>query len=260
MFDLEETIWPSLEKITSVEEMELILKEVANLFEAPYYFFASHKKKNFENPDGGIESIITNFPKKWMNRYWTRNYFEDDCILHQTLNSVLPVIWDDVKKHKRLTVRQKRIAREAAVHGLVTGISIPVHGPNSGFSLFVLARFRLDWFKGTNRGKIIQLLHMTAIQMHSAFLNMLVNRCRQNKSITLKPNEIKCLLWAARGKTSREIGNILGISERNIYFHIGNAMQVLGVSRRSEAISKAISYGIIFPEVIPFDLGSDRHL
>ena len=159
-----------------------------------------------------------------------------------------------------MSARQGRIAREAAVHGLATGITIPVHGPNSEFSLIVLARYRLDWLKGTNREEIIQLLHITAIKMHSAFLDMLGNRCSQNKSIFLKPNEIKCLLWAARGKTSKEIGNILGISERNIYFHIGNAMQVLGVSRRSEAISKAIYYGIIYPEMPPIDLGSAQIL
>ena len=78
MFELEETIWPSLEKISSVEEMELVLKEAANLFEAPYYLFASHKNKHFENPEGEIDNIITNFPKTWMNRYWTRHYYEDD--------------------------------------------------------------------------------------------------------------------------------------------------------------------------------------
>ena len=165
------------------------------------------------------------------------------------------MFWDDVKKHHSLTARQKRIAREAAVHGLVTGISIPVYGPDSRFSLFVLARFRLDWLKETNRGEIIQFLQMTAIKMHSAYNNVLSNRCRQDKSITLRPHEIKCLLWAARGKTSKEIGNILGTSERNIYYHIGNAMQILGVARRSEAIFKAISYGIIYPEDPSFGLG-----
>ena len=71
MFELEETIWPT-------KEMELIFKEVANQFEAPYYLFAYHTEKHFENLDGGFETIITNFPEMWMNRYWARHYYEDD--------------------------------------------------------------------------------------------------------------------------------------------------------------------------------------
>ncbi len=48
-----------------------------------------------------------------------------------------------------------------------------------------------------------------------------------------------CLYWAAQGKTSWEIGCILGISERTANFHISNTCDKLAVRTRQAAITAA---------------------
>ena len=56
--------------------------------------------------------------------------------------------------------------------------------------------------------------------------------------------------WEAffgRGKSSAEIGRLLGMPERTVYFHIGNAMDRLGVATRIQAVTEAIKTGAINP-------------
>ena len=59
--------------------------------------------------------------------------------------------------------------------------------------------------------------------------------------VQLSDREIEALTWAARGKTSAEIAQILGLSKRTIDFHIDNARDKLGVSTRIQAVIKAVS-------------------
>jgi DNA-binding response OmpR family regulator len=68
-----------------------------------------------------------------------------------------------------------------------------------------------------------------------------------SKQVELNDREIETLTWAARGKTSAEIAQFLGLSKRTIDFHIDNARAKLGVATRIEAAIKATSGGIIKP-------------
>jgi len=57
--------------------------------------------------------------------------------------------------------------------------------------------------------------------------------------------ELQCMHWAAMGKTSWEIGVIIGVSQRTVNFHIARACEKLGTHRRQAAISIAIQRGLI---------------
>jgi LuxR family transcriptional regulator of spore coat protein len=61
----------------------------------------------------------------------------------------------------------------------------------------------------------------------------------------LTQREVSCLQWAALGKTSWEMGVILGLTERTINFHIHNACRKLGVHGRQAAITAALQAGLL---------------
>lgn len=67
------------------------------------------------------------------------------------------------------------------------------------------------------------------------------------KQIDLSDRETETLTWAARGKTSAEIAQILGLSKRTVDFHIDNARDKLGVATRIQAAIKAASGRLIEP-------------
>ena len=61
----------------------------------------------------------------------------------------------------------------------------------------------------------------------------------------LTTREQDCLHWAAQGKTSWEIGCILGISERTANFHIANICRKLNVRTRQAAITSAMQLNLL---------------
>ena len=67
------------------------------------------------------------------------------------------------------------------------------------------------------------------------------------KDVTLSDREIETLTWSARGKTSAEIAQILGMAKRTVDFHIDSARHKLGVATRIEAVTKAAKSGLIEP-------------
>jgi DNA-binding response OmpR family regulator len=67
------------------------------------------------------------------------------------------------------------------------------------------------------------------------------------KLIDLNDREVETLTWAARGKTSSEIAQILGLAKRTVDFHIDNARTKLGAATRVEAAIKAATGRLIEP-------------
>jgi len=63
--------------------------------------------------------------------------------------------------------------------------------------------------------------------------------------ITLSDREIETLTWVARGKTSAEIAQILGLSKRTVDFHVENARTKLSATTRIEAAVKAATGRLI---------------
>lgn len=61
----------------------------------------------------------------------------------------------------------------------------------------------------------------------------------------LTEREIKVLTYAARGSTNKQIGNALFISDRTVQGHLQNIYQKLGVTTRTEAVTVALSHGMI---------------
>src|ERR1700758_3338552 len=67
------------------------------------------------------------------------------------------------------------------------------------------------------------------------------------KTVTLNEREVEVLTWVARGKTSAEIAQILGLTKRTVDFHTDNARGKLGAATRTEAAIKAAGGKLIEP-------------
>jgi DNA-binding NarL/FixJ family response regulator len=69
----------------------------------------------------------------------------------------------------------------------------------------------------------------------------------QAKLADLNDREIETLTWVARGKTSTQIAEMLGLAKRTIDFHLDNARVKLGAATRTEAAVKAAFGRLIEP-------------
>ena len=67
------------------------------------------------------------------------------------------------------------------------------------------------------------------------------------KLVQLNDREVETLTWVARGKTSAEIAEILGLTKRTVDIHIDNARTKLGAATRTQAVIKAATGRLIDP-------------
>jgi DNA-binding CsgD family transcriptional regulator len=82
-------------------------------------------------------------------------------------------------------------------------------------------------------------------------LHRFVLRTRYNitepQAVRLTPRERECLGWAAHGRTSKEIGEVLGLTPATVNFFIDAAVQKLDALNRAHAAAKAVAFGLIAP-------------
>jgi DNA-binding NarL/FixJ family response regulator len=81
----------------------------------------------------------------------------------------------------------------------------------------------------------------------TARLNAVARTAIWPSTIDLNEREIEVLTWVARGKTSAEIAQILGLTKRTVDFHTDNARTKLGAATRTEAAIKAATGRLIDP-------------
>jgi DNA-binding CsgD family transcriptional regulator len=76
-------------------------------------------------------------------------------------------------------------------------------------------------------------------------INRFMTLTATDEEFTLTSRELSCLHWAAKGKTSWEISQILAISERTVNFHLSNCIRKTNSCNRQQAISKCVAGGHI---------------
>ena len=63
--------------------------------------------------------------------------------------------------------------------------------------------------------------------------------------IVLSRRQLECLSWAEAGKSARDTGQILGISQRTVEKHLEQAYEALGVRTRIQAVVRARQLGLL---------------
>ncbi len=94
-------------------------------------------------------------------------------------------------------------------------------------------------------GRPLRLIYLGS-NGHSELLLRLVDNEKQDEANALKQQfrltarEAEVLLWLARGKTNRDIGQILGTSPRTVNKHLEQVYKKLSVENRTAAAAKAV--------------------
>lgn len=199
----------------------------------------AHGAKTSELLYGAPEPML-NYPNEWQKRYRDMGYGQIDPVIKRIKRRPGAVRWTDVYADANTTENERRIFEEAATFGLRSGVTVPLYGPNDRFAIASFAK-RTDH---EIPGKIIVYLELTALHFHLKINSSDGNRCIEPEA-GLSTREKECILWVARGKSSLDIGTILGISENTVNFHIKNSMRKLGCSSRTVAVVNALKSGII---------------
>jgi LuxR family transcriptional regulator, quorum-sensing system regulator LasR len=188
--------------------------------------------------------LQSNYSPAWRQRYDSEKLHYVDPTVSHCLASCLPIVWEPDTFNG---VRERELYEEACGHGVRSGVTFPIHGPNGEFGVVSFAsdtmpdaRFRED---AEHYLPELSLLRDYAFESAMRFVNV-----QAGPTPHLTKRELEVLNWVMVGKSSWEISMITNCSEATVNFHIANIRQKFNVNTRQQALVKAIAMGILNPE------------
>lgn len=190
--------------------------------------------------------VKSNYSPEWRAHYDAERLAYVDPTVGHCLNSSMAVVW---QPETFQTTPQRQMYEEASHHGVRSGVTLPIHGPNGEFG--VLSFVNDSQPNAAFVREVETKLPALSMLRDYAFASSL--RYAAPPEVPEAPprltrRELEILNWVMVGKSSWEISKITRCSEATVNFHIGNIRQKFGVNTRQQALVKAISMGIITPE------------
>lgn len=176
--------------------------------------------------------ILSNYPAAWQERYAQQNYVAADPTVAHGMRSVMPVVWSG-----QLLAQNGQFWEEARSQGLNVGWAQSAFDAQGAVGMLTLAREHDELSAAELRSKEMQMSWL-AHAAHTAMARLASGRLHDPAPV-LTARETEVLRWTADGKTSGEIAQFTGISERTVNFHINNAIEKLGVANKTAAAVKA---------------------
>jgi len=184
--------------------------------------------------------MYNNYPIAWQARYQENNYLTVDPTVQRCARTSLPIIWSD-----DLFTKTRELWEEARSFGLRVGWAQSIHDANGYIGMLTLARSGEPLSEKEIKDKY-QDFHWLTLIAHIGISSHIITKLTPDNESLLTGREVETLQWTSDGKTSCEISQILGISERTVNFHINNAVEKLAVTNKLAAAVKASVLGMLY--------------
>lgn len=217
----------ALQQVTTERSLHSCLNDFTTLCEGKHFVLISCI--------AGYWHFDHNLPGSWVEAYQAANLLAVDPLLAYAFKLGQFATWQQVRSAR---------CGEASVLALAKledGIVAPYKALTGEWAILILGhtsvlsldtRFRLNVMVNA----VLPTLLERASALHSS----------QTKALpALTKRERHCLLLAARGLTTAEIGQQLNITERTVLFHMSNASTKLGARNRQHAVAKALLKNLI---------------
>ncbi len=215
-----------------------IMKDIAaeyGLAHIAYLCLATNK-----STESNLLTAVVTFSKEWQTRYFLKQYITIDPVIERGRGAVLPFDWQTLETDDPAIIG---FFKDAICHKVGrNGITIPVRNRRNAISIvsFTSEAPRSGW-ETFKRQNMIRLQHL-AVLIDSAAV---VNSKLPEPQIQLSRREEQCLIWAARGKTHQEIGDILGLGATSVRTHLDTARHKLRCINLTHAVGVAVATGVI---------------
>jgi DNA-binding CsgD family transcriptional regulator len=164
-----------------------------------------------------------------------------DPVMAQLMARPIPVVYD---QSTYVEAGVGELWEMQAPYGYKTGIAVKLHLP--GNKHFLLGIDREEPLPaGPALMQLIGGLQLLAAHALTAADRLLGPKVDKNDLPKLTKRELDVLSWTSQGKTAWEVSVILGMSEKTVNFHLGNAMRKLGVSSKHLAVLKCVAGGLL---------------
>jgi len=233
----------TVDDISTLEHLEAFVRKVVGTYELKHavYYMPGVSGQNEIKP----VAVIT-YPPEWVKRYYEADYLGIDPVVVEGFANLLPLDWGTLNKRPP---RVRQLFGESVDFGIGRqGMTFPIRGPKGDSALFSVTSDLSDPEWAAAKKTYIRDLQILAHTIHAKAL-MIGGGKATDYAARLTPRERECLTWCAVGKTSEDIGTILGISEGVVRIHLQSAQHKLDCLNRTHTVAKAITLKLIFPDI-----------
>ena len=154
----------------------------------------------------------------------------------------MPIIWN---QDTYTSVGEGEQWEMQARYGYRTGIALALHLPEGRHFVIGVDRDQPLPALPAEVARMPAYLQLFAVHAQDAALRVLLPPTPQPDVPMLTARELERSRWTMDGKTSWEVGAILGVSEQTAARHLYNATQKLGCVNKLQAVVKAMRLGLI---------------
>jgi DNA-binding CsgD family transcriptional regulator len=183
---------------------------------------------------------FANWPDDLITEYGAEGYLLIDPIPRWARSSGVAVTWSDVVERLGARDPGHRVMAAAARYGFTEGMVVPMRSADNSLGLIsfggqsaALSRPRQSFLVLVGRAafEAAELIEQNAEIGRAAPI--------------LSAREIECIACMVRGHSDRQIGQLLGISERTARFHLDNARDKSGAVSRTHLAALAVAQGFV---------------
>ncbi len=227
-------------RVTEFTELKDLINQTIRALGFNYFALIHHASVHQSR-----EALMSlhDFPDAWANIFIDRGYFFDDPVLVACEKYATPFVWTDVPQLVSLTERQREVLDAAKEAGLGAGFTIPIHIPGQSTAVCTFS---------TRIGRELPKASFPAAQYVGCFAFEAARRVAQRKDLKnpglirdLKPpqltrRQLDCVVLVGRGKSDRDVGQILGISDQTVHHHMEEAKRRYDVATRMQLIVRVL--------------------
>lgn len=187
---------------------------------------------------------LSTYPDAWVETYIADNIVANDPVLLASCRTSMGFSWSEISKLIMVTEAHREIRARTVKAGIDEGFTVPAHLPGeaNGSCNFAMATGRALPEKNL---KLAQLIGGFAFQAARAMVWNRYPGARRPQKKPLSQRQLECVIYAARGKSDWEIGQILGISQGTVKRHIEDARAYYDVGSRMQVVMRALFEGQI---------------
>lgn len=190
---------------------------------------------------------LRNYANDWMDYYFDQGFDKIDPVISYCYQKQGTFSWREMAERMALSTKQKKCLYGGVEAGLNNGVCAPLWGPHTFAGVGLASSAKKDAVDQN-----LDLITAYCNHFYIAFmrLHMRLSGDDNNKqvpNITLTPREREILTWVYKGKSKEVIGEIIGISDHGVDYHLRNVYRKLNAHDRICAVSKALSLGLIHP-------------
>jgi len=188
-------------------------------------------------------AALTDYPAGWQQEYFDNHYVAIDPVVTTAKRKFQMFTWSAEDRAARQGTRAiRKFYADAVDFGIRSGLSIPISTTFGRTAMLTFATDRRKVELPTLRDPMRAALAVAFIHVH---LRLVDTASLTMSEVALSTQEATCLSWSSRGKSMKDIADLLDIRPRTVQFYLNNARDKLDARSLQQAVRIAMERKLI---------------